>query len=344
MNIAGRPIGADHPVYIIAEIGVNHDGSLDTALALVDAAAEAGADAVKVQVFRAEMLMSTAARLAAYQSGAGESDPIAMLRRLELAEPDLRAVADRCRARAVHCIATVFSVPLVPLAESIGFDAYKTASPDIVHQPLLTALAATGKPLLVSTGAATLVECLRAQRWLARTTHLFLHCVSAYPTEPGDATLGGVPALAEALDEPVGYSDHTTLTLTGALAVAAGACALEKHLTHDRAAPGPDHAASLDPTGFAEYVQLARLAGNARGPRVKGVLPVEADVRAVSRQSIVSTRRLRAGERLDAAHTAFKRPGSGLEPWRIEEALRAAAARDIEADTPITPEDLGLRP
>ena len=180
MHISRRPITPANP-YIIAELGVNHDGSVDRALALTEAAAAAGADAIKLQFFRTDLLMSRAAKLAAYQHSAGETDPVAMLRRLELSLDDMARVIDRAHRFNIHAIVTVFSVDLVSEAESLPFDAYKTASPDLIHKPLLGALAATGKPLIVSTGASTLDEITRARDWLAPAAERLacLQCVSS---------------------------------------------------------------------------------------------------------------------------------------------------------------------
>ena len=354
MNIAGRTIGSAHPVYVIAELGVNHDGSLDRALALVDAAADAGADAIKLQLFRASLLMSRASRLAAYQSAAGESDPHAMLRRLELPLADMALVIARAHARSLAAICTVFSTQLVAESIALGCDAYKSASPDIIHRPLLEAMAATARPLIISTGAASPEEAVRARTWLdasATAQRLaFLQCVSSYPTPDADASLGGIPALAALIpDCPIGYSDHTQRTDTGFWAAAQGASILEKHLTHDRAAAGPDHAASLDPDQFRDYCDLARrdpsdppAAPDADliGPIAKRILDREHDVRTLSRQSIVSTRDIPAGAALTPDALTCKRPGTGIPPFRMTDILNRTTARSIAADMPITEEDL----
>ncbi|TVQ64203.1 MAG: N-acetylneuraminate synthase [Phycisphaerales bacterium] len=344
MKIAGREIGPDAPPYVIAELGVNHDGSLDRALELVDAAAEAGADAVKVQVFRAEALMGRAARLAAYQRASGEADPVQMLRRLEMPAERLRLIAEHAHRRRLHAIATIFSVELMDEAQALGFDAYKSASPDIVHRPLLEAMAGAGSPLIVSTGAATLDEVLRACAWLrgaAESSRLaLLQCVSAYPAPDEDAALGAINTLAMETRLPVGYSDHTAGVDTGGLAVAAGACLLEKHLTHDRRAKGPDHAASLEPEEFERYVRLAHRAQRMMGGTEKRVREAERDVREASRQSIVAARALAPGVAIGAADIAYKRPGVGLEPWRVGDVLGRTLVRFVDEGAPITPEDI----
>lgn len=336
-------------MYIIAELGVNHDGSVERALEMSDAAAEAGADAIKLQLFRAELLMSKASKLAAYQAEAGERDPVAMLKRLELPPADMERIVARAHQRGLHAIVTPFSVELVDEAEGLGFDSYKTASPDIIHKPLLDRLIGTGKPFTVSTGAATIDEVSRAAGWLkpARDRVAFLQCVSSYPTRDEDASIGAMAALSRVWDGPIGYSDHTIGVDTGAVAAVHGATILEKHFTWSKGAAGPDHAASLEPAEFRAYATLARdesamkawmgrvpLGTDPRvGPAEKRVLACEQDVRRLSRQSLVARRDLPAGHVLAAGDLTIKRPGTGIEPWRLNEVigrrLRTAAEHDM---------------
>jgi len=364
MRIGSREINPEFPPYVIAEIGVNHDGSADRAVSLTHAAADAGADAVKLQLFTADALMSKAAKLAAYQRTAGETDPLAMLRRLELSIDDMAPVVRAAHARGIHAIVSVFSVEHVAIAERLPWDAYKTASPDVTNRPLLDALAATGKPLIVSTGASTMDEVRRAIAWLApiHDRLAVLHCVSSYPAAPDDANVDAMRAVMAEFRGPVGYSDHTPDLDTGALAVgpsrSGAATILEKHLTFSRRAAGPDHAASLEPSELAEYIRLARdsrVFDRAKpddpstpcdvrlGDGRKRVLPCERDVRRVSRQSLAATRDLPAGHVLTRADLTIKRPGTGLEPFRLHEVLGRATTRTVEADMPLTHADiLGL--
>lgn len=341
MRIGSRQIG-EKP-YVIAEIGVNHDGSVERALELTRAAADAGADAVKFQLFRADLLMCRASTLAAYQSTAGESDPFAMLRRLELTIDQLAPIVERAHALNIHAIVTVFSLELVSEAERLAWDAYKTASPDIIHRPLLDRLAATGKPLILSTGASTMDEVHRAIVWLrsAQDRLAVLQCVSSYPTPLAQAELGGIRQFKRSLAIPVGYSDHTPDEQTGALAVALGASILEKHFTFDVSARGPDHAASLSPAALRRYIQAARSPGPA--PEVeamKRVLEIEKDVRTVSRQSIVATRPLAVGHLIGRGDLTFKRPGTGIPPYEIERVLSHRVVRAVERDMPLRWDDL----
>jgi N,N'-diacetyllegionaminate synthase len=340
MRIGTRQIDLDHPPYIIAELGVNHDGSVDKAIEMVDAAQRAGADAIKLQLFDADLLLSKAAKLAAYQKRSGADDPLDMLRRLQLPAEAMAPIIERAHRGALHAIVSIFSIPLIEDAERLPFDAYKTASTDIINRPLIEAMMDTGKPLILSTGAAMLTEVAEAAAWLGAHEHLFMHCVSAYPAPDEEAALGGRLAMLHVTPHALGYSDHTTAVDTGALAVAGGACLLEKHFTHDRDAPGPDHAASLDEEGLAEYVRLAHRAWTMRGPIEKKVSDVEADVRTVSRQSLTSTRDLPAGHVLTREDLAIKRPGTGISPARLEEIIGRTLACAIEADMPVTGEHL----
>ncbi|MBC7773035.1 MAG: N-acetylneuraminate synthase family protein [Pyrinomonadaceae bacterium] len=343
MRISDRHISNRNKPYLIAELGVNHDGSLERALELTRAVARAGADAVKLQLFDADLLMSRASKLAAYQRAAGETDPVEMLKRLQLSMDDMGTVVELAHRCNLQAIVSVFSVELVEEAERLPWDAYKTASPDIINKPLLTALADTGKPLIVSTGASTLREVGRALKWLrdARGRVGVLQCVSSYPTLIQQAELAGIATLQEIFDGPVGYSDHSTDTRTGAWAVNMGACILEKHVTYDRAAQGPDHAASLTPDQFCTYhdrILSAHSAGEVPESAIgdgKRVLPCEEDVRRLSRQSLTTTRCLEAGHLLSRHDLTIKRPGTGIEPFRLDDVIGMRLLHRVEADMPL---------
>ncbi len=340
MRIGDREIHLGSDPYIIAELGVNHDGSLSRALELVEAAHHAGADAVKLQWFETDRLLSSAARLAQYQQQAGVDDPFAMLRGLELGPHEMQTIIESAHGLGLHTIVTVFSLELVGPADHLPWDAYKVASPDIITRPLIERLMSTGKPLLVSTGAADAQEIQSLTQWLGSHPHVLLQCVSAYPTPDESAALAGIRGLSDTAPVPRGYSDHTTATDTGALAVAAGASILEKHLTLDRSASGPDHATSLEPAQFTEYVRLAHRAHAMLGESGKRVLAIEQDVKKTSRQSIVVRRRLESGHVLARDDLTIKRPGIGIEPWRMDEIIGRRLARNVETDTPLVTRDL----
>lgn len=347
MRIGDRRIGDG--VYVIAEIGVNHDGDVERAILLTSAAAEAGADAIKLQYFRARDLLSSDAALATYQRDAGETDAISMLERLELSLDEMRRVIEHAHARGIHAIVTPFSCEHLPEVSTLAWDAMKAASPDVINKPLLDAIAQTGPPMIVSTGAADAHEVKRAAGWLAdhRDRLAFLHCVSSYPTPPAEASIAACRALAALTGCPVGYSDHTAGVFAGGLAVAAaGAVLLEKHLTDDRSRSGPDHAASLEPGDMADYVRRAR-AGSVEGVNAatlasmlgdgeKRPLDVERDVRRLSRQSLVAARPITRGQAIQRADLSIRRPGLGMEPWRMDELIGRRTAVAIPADTCIT--------
>lgn len=340
MKIGRFIIDRDAPPFIIAEIGVNHDGDPQRALELLDAAHQCGADAVKLQLFEAQRLLSRAAWLAEYQCRSGESDPVQMLRRLQIPIEAMAPVVDRAHAHGMAAIATVFSVELVEPAAGLPWDAWKVASPDIINRPLIDALIATKRPMLLSTGASTLAEVQQALDWLGDHPHIVMQCVSAYPTPDELASLAGRHELERLSPSALGYSDHTTNVLTGALAVASGARVLEKHITYDRGAAGPDHAASLDQAQLSEYVEHAQKAFAMLGPRRKEVLDIERDVRRQSRQSIVAAHELQEGATIRREDLTIKRPGGGIAPALIDDVIGRTVAASIARDTPLTPEVL----
>ena len=334
IQIGNHEVGANQPTLIIAEIGVNHDGSTQRALELVQIAADCGADAVKLQIFRADQLMHAAAEFAEYQeTRVNDADPRAMLRRYELSEPALRQIAACAQSLGMVALATPFSLADVDLIERLGLPAIKIASPDCVNQLLLGRALRTRLPLLISTGAATIDEVSQCIRWAGDNPILLLHCVSSYPVQLGDVHLAWISQLAEQFDLPVGYSDHASDERCGALARAAGACVIEKHLTYDRAASGPDHAASADPAMFRRYVRSIRDAELAMGVGEKRVLSIESDVRRVSRQSLVTTVALAKGTRLTIDLLSTQRPGTGISAANAERVVGRSASRDLPAGT-----------
>lgn len=334
---------ADAPprVLVIAELGVNHDGSVERAVRLVEEAANAGADAVKLQLFHPDRLLSNQARLAEYQVGKAP-DPYELLAKLVLPLDAMRRVAEAARAHDLSFIVTPFSLDDAADARQLPLDAVKIASPDAVNPPLLDAAGALGVPMLISTGTCTPRE-LEPVAWRLRNHSAggaLLQCVSAYPTPDDAAALHGIPALRELFGLPVGYSDHTTSVLSGAFAVAAGALVVEKHLTHDRNAAGPDHAASLDAVRFREYVGYVRDAEAILGPAGKRVLPIERDVRGVSRQSVCAVRDLPAGHTLTPGDLTVKRPGTGIPAAQLDLLLRRTLARAVRRNDLLQPDDV----
>lgn len=339
LAIGGRGIGPRCRPYVIAEAGVNHDGSVEGALRLVDAAVEAGADAVKFQIFRADSLTTADAPTAEYQKAVGGDRQREMLRRLELSGADFERIRDFCDERGIDFIATPFSEPDVRTLAELRPVAVKIASTDLNNVPLLRAALGLDLPLIASTGASTAEEIASAvarfRRWNVADRVVLLHCISAYPTPLAEANLGAIGTLAARFGLPTGFSDHTRETMTGALATAAGACVLEKHLTLDRGRYGPDHSLSLEPSEFAEYARLARSAFDARGTGEPGLCALETSVRSVAGKSLVATRDLPAGTVLSAADIAAKRPAGGIAPSRIDDVIGRELARPVSADKQI---------
>jgi len=351
LEIAGRGIGPGHPAFVIAEAGVNHDGSVERALAMVDAAEQAGADAVKFQMFRAEELASATARTATYQQSHGGSSQHAMLSKLELTDAEFVRIAERCAQVEILLVVTPFGTDdvrrLVSLRTS-NFElrtladhdppiaAIKIASTDLNNTPLLDAAVASGRPLFLSTGASTEAEIRAAVEFLrgrgAGERLILLHCVSSYPTPIASMNLGRIRALWSALGVPVGLSDHSTETTTGAWAVAAGACVLEKHFTLDRSLPGPDHAMSLTPDGLAEYIHQVRGAEAALGDGRIGLQDCEREVREVARKSVVAAVAIPAGTRIADTMLTLKRPGTGIPPGELPALIGREAKVAIPAD------------
>jgi sialic acid synthase SpsE len=319
---------------------VNHDGQVDRGLQLIEAAAAAGADVVKFQMFRAEALVSAGAPAAAYQQRRGAGSQRELLARLELSDEAFAALAAHCRARGVEFLATPFSPPDVDRLVNLGVPALKIASPDLTNVPLLRRAAATGLPLIVSTGAATADEIRRGVErlhgWGLGGRLVLLHCVSGYPAPRETANLRAIAALRDAADVPCGFSDHTESTAIGGWAVAAGACVLEKHFTLDRSARGPDHAMSLNPRQLAIYIAAARAAESALGNGRLGLTELEWEVRAVARQSVVAAVAIPAGTAVTPTMLTVKRPGGGISPEELERLPGRRARTDIAADTVLT--------
>jgi len=326
-------------VFIIAEAGVNHDGSLDRALDMIDAAADAGADAVKFQTFSAARLATREAPKAAYQDAgtpSGESQ-YDMLARLELSMDDHAALADRCAQRCVVFMSAAFDIESLRNLAALGIDRVKVPSGELTNVPYLREVAALGLPVLLSTGMATLDEVRTAldvleAAGMPRARVTVLQCTTDYPADPAEANLRAMLTMRDELGVRVGYSDHTPGITVPVAAVALGAEVIEKHFTLDRTLPGPDHQASLEPGELAEMVVAIRTVGLALGDGVKRPSAAETASAAVARKSIVAARDIAAGEAFDTANLAVKRPGTGISPLRWDEMLGRRASRDYRRD------------
>ncbi|MBX3395729.1 MAG: N-acetylneuraminate synthase family protein [Phycisphaerae bacterium] len=343
VQIGDRLIGPMQRTFIIAEAGVNHDGSIDKARQLIDAAREAGADAVKFQCFRADRLVAADAPTCDYQTihDAGATDQRTMLRRLELTPENFRQLAEYARSVGLIFLATPFGIEeLEFIVNEIGVPAIKIASPDIINVPLLANAADTGRPLILSTGASDNAEIESAISRLknvgAGDRLILLHCVSSYPTPPQCARLARIRQMSSRFGMPVGFSDHVDDVAIGAAAVYAGACVLEKHITLDRTATGPDHFFSLDPDQFRNYVAAVRTAEAALGDGRTALDPRELQVRERARGRVVASRTIRAGDLFTPDNLTIQRASRGLCASEWETIIGRQASMPIEAGGPIT--------
>jgi N-acetylneuraminate synthase/N,N'-diacetyllegionaminate synthase len=343
--IGARHVGDDAPVFVIAEAGVNHDGDLDTALELVDAAADAGADAVKFQTFDPAALTVAEAPLAEYQRERGEADDQrTMLERLRLPDADFMKLRDHATERGIVFLSAPFDEHSAQVLADLDVPAFKVGSGELTNLPFLARIADYGKPMILSTGMATLDEVAAAVDTVrdhgCRNLAL-LHCVSSYPTPIEQANLRAMDALRDAHpDAVIGYSDHVLGLEAAVASVARGAQVLERHLTLDRNRPGPDHALSSEPDEFAELIRRVRAVEAALGDGDKTPRPAEADVREVARRSLVATRALQPGDTLDAAALTAKRPGGGISPARLDEVVGRRLARPVAAGALLREDDL----
>jgi N-acetylneuraminate synthase len=344
-NIGRRVIGSSAAPFVIAEIGANHNGSLDLALRTIDAARDCGVDAVKFQSWSKSSLISSAeyARNTRYTGDGHVGGLEEEVERYQLTEEQHYAIAEHCRDTDVLFLSSVFSPPEVCLLERLGAPAFKVASMDVNHLPLLACVAKRHKPVLLSTGMATLGDIERALTVLRAEGAgpvVLLHCVSSYPTPPADVNLRNIGMLARTFGVPVGFSDHTLGTAVPLAAVALGACVIEKHFTLDREMPGWDHAISADPAQMRALVDGAHEVFAALGSPVRSVSAAEIEKRKVFRRRLVAAHPLARGERLTAADVDFKRPGTGIGPDELDYCVGRTLTRDLEADAELEWSDL----
>lgn len=314
---------ATSQVFVIAEAGVNHNGDVDLALRLCDAARASGADAVKFQTFRAQDLVVQGTPTAEYQARqTGDLDQFAMLQRLELSEAQHRQIKAHCDTIGIEFFSTPFSVNAVDMLVRLGVRRLKLSSGELTHRTLVEHAAATQLPLLMSTGMATMAEIIEAVAWVRASRGdlrdvVVLHCTSAYPAPDEALNLRAMRQMANQLGVAIGYSDHSLGIEAPLAAVALGATVIEKHLTLDCAMPGPDHSASLEPDGFTRMVQGIRRVSAMLGDGVKAPRPDELDTARVARRSVVTTQVIPAGTVVTADMLACRRPATGIAPREL---------------------------
>lgn len=357
----------DEKVLIIAEAGVNHNGSLEKALELIDVAAEAGADVVKFQTFKSEAVISRFAEKAEYQkktTGNAESQ-LDMVRKLELDGPTHKKLVEHCTKRSIMFLSTPFDMESVDfLVKSLGVETIKIPSGEITNGPFLLKIARSGKSIILSTGMSTLGEIEEALSVLAfgltnldspPSPHLFeraytsskgqktlkkhvtlMHCTTEYPAPFADINLRAMETLEQAFGLPVGYSDHSQGIAIAIAAVAMGASVIEKHFTTDRTLPGPDHKASLEPDELAQMVRSIRNVEMALGTSLKIPAFSEIKNRDIARKSIVAATDIKMGDVFTLSNLTTKRPGHGLSPMQFWDLLGREAPRDFAQDEVIS--------
>ena len=347
IRIGKKVIGPKQPVFIIAEAGVNHNGSLRHALELVDAAAMAGADAVKFQTFKAAEVTTAKGNMAAYQkrnTGKDESQ-LAMLRTLELKESFYTPLLARCRKRRILFLSTPHGG-----FESVDFlvrekiEALKFGSGDLTNLPLLAYAARFKLPMILGTGMATLVEVRTAMRTIHRAGNrqvVALHCTTNYPCPPNEVDLRAMQTMQEKISALIGYSDHTLGIQVPIMAATLGACVIEKHFTLDRRMEGPDHAASLEPRELGEMVRAIHAVETILGSAEKRPHASEQPMIVTVRKSIVTTRRIEKGEKLTRKNIGIKRPGTGIPPAQFIRIIGKRAKKLLPSDHLLKPTEYG---
>lgn len=343
--LAGKKVGYRELPFIVAEAGVNHNGSLATALKLVDAAAQAGADAVKFQTFKAEQVVSKSAQLAVYQKnniGKSESQ-LSMLKRLELKESFYEPIIERCKKKNILFLSTPHgSFAAVDFLQKLKVAAFKFGSGDINNFPVLKYAARFGKPIILGTGMSTRREVIDAIQCIKKAGNnkiIVLHCTTNYPVPDSWVNLAALRPMIEKLDVLVGYSDHSQGTQVPVMAVTLGACLVEKHFTLDKTMAGPDHKASIETDELRAMIIAVKRVKIILGSSLKRPNQSELIMLKQVRKSIVATRTIKKGERFTKENIGIKRPGTGLPPGEYLFLLNKKAKRAIISDALIKRSD-----
>lgn len=341
ISIGSRQVGDGHSPFIVAEAGINHNGEVERALAMVRIAREAGADAVKFQTFRAAEFVGDPAQTYTYQSQGRKvtESMLAMFRRCELPRKAWFALKAECERQGIMFLSTPQNRTDLDLLLEVGVPAIKIGSDDFTNLPLLKSHATTGLPIILSCGMADMSEVrssLKAVGALDGYPTVLLLCTSQYPAPPQDVNLRKLATLRAAFPNmTLGYSDHTQGSLAAAVATAFGAAVFEKHFTHSHDLPGPDHWFSEEPAGLAEWVRAIRTAHAMLGSPVVQPSPAEREMRSIARRSIVAVCDIACGETLTNDNIALRRPGTGLKPEIFDQVLGRTATRQLKAGEPL---------
>ena len=327
-------------VFIIAEAGVNHNGSIELAKKLIDVASDAGADAVKFQTFKAEKLVSKSAQKAAYQKenmDDGDDSQLNMLKKLELDTKTHKELIAYCKDKGIMFLSTPFDLESIEMLDSLGLKIFKIPSGEITNLPYLRAIAKLNKEVVLSTGMATMDEVRDAynilvQNGTKKENITILHANTMYPTPMEDVNLRAMLSIEKELDVAVGYSDHTLGIEVDIAAVALGATLIEKHFTLDKSMEGPDHKASLEPDELKAMVTGIKNIEKALGSDEKKPSPSESVNIEIARKSIVAARDIKKGEYFSEDNLTTKRPAKGVSPMKWDEILGSKAQKDYEED------------
>ena len=332
----------NNEVFIIAEAGVNHNGDLEIAKALIDVASESGADAVKFQSFLADDLSTDYADQAIYQArntGKKESQK-EMLKRIELKRDDHQTLIDYCELKNIEFMSSPFDIGSAKFLSKIGIKRFKIPSGEITNKPFLQEIAKHNIPTILSTGMANMLEVENAVKILkdAGLDHeniSVLQCTTDYPAKMTEANLLSIKKFHDDLELRVGYSDHTIGDFCAVVAVSIGASIIEKHFTLDKEMDGPDHKASLEPSELKAYIKKIREVKSVLGEYKKEPSASEIKNKDIVRKSIVARKKILKGEMIEESKLAFKRPGNGISPMDFENVVGTLAIKDFEADEQI---------
>ncbi len=337
IKIGEKLVGDGESCFIIAEAGVNHNGDINLAKKMIDAAKEAGADAIKFQTFKAEKLVSPGIKAEKYQKESGKKDQFEILKELELSWHDFKNLKDYCDKRNIIFLSTPYDEESADFLEKLGVPAFKISSSDLTHIPLLKYIAKKKLPMVVSTGASFLEEineAVKAIKSVGSSKIILLHCTALYPTKIEDVNLMAMSAIKNRFKLfLIGYSDHTLGFSAPMAAVALGAVVLEKHFTLDRNLPGPDHKASMEPGELKRMIKLVREVEKLLGSPVKRPLKEEYEDRELGRRSIVAKFEIPKGSVIEKEMLVIKRPGTGISPRYLDKITGRIAKHRIKKDT-----------
>ncbi|MGH4120722.1 N-acetylneuraminate synthase [Clostridium sp.] len=340
-KIGNSVIGDGNPSFIIAEAGVNHNGDINIAKQLIDKAVLAKVDAIKFQTFNTEKLVTGYAQMANYQKDniGSEDSQFNMLKKLELTHENFIELKQYCTHKGIMFLSTPFDFESADFLASIDMEAYKISSGDLTNIPFLRHIAKFNKPIILSSGMATLSDiedAVNAINLLGNKQVAVLHCTSNYPAKLENVNLNAMNTIKNAFKVVSGYSDHTQGITIAIAAVSMGANIIEKHFTIDKTMEGPDHKASLCPKGLSEMVHVIRDVEMALGTGIKRYNSSEVDTMKAARKSIVVARDIKKGENINITDLDYKRPGTGLSPKFYIDIVGKKSNRDIKMDQQIT--------